>query len=417
MDRDYFVRHLQHPDLKDSISRLDKIVGDASALGLDIKTNISLATTYTEIVNLLDEVRFSLGQKRTEQKKMIADLLGELEQKLIEFSRKKDGQVPERDTVDTHVGKSESDLEIMELSSGDILSSVSRDGDLAKAERTEVRKGDFVVSVSTDYGGPESKYDHNEDSYFVCSNDKGDLFVGVIDGAGGGELGGTFPSIIANKELSDRLSKGGELSAALDRTSLTIIEETKRRIAERGLTIRGSGAYACAVVARIDSRGFLDLGWRGDSRATVLRKGRHIVEATTEMQNFAVKDLKKTGRPSFEYYSHPHNNVITGGLGVEPRAGYQPPDGTRIISGFKLSPGDQVVIASDGVWDLISLQEIERLSISYHGNELEKKITELALQRSGKGNFQITIELGKTIDCQSFSGEGDNITVAVIEYV
>ena len=224
---------------------------------------------------------------------------------------------------------------------------------------------DFVHPIgriisATSYGGPRSKYRINEDSYFTGATKNGALIAGVIDGAGG-SLSGYLATLYANERLSEMLMKGSGVFDAFMEAHALIRE-------------RACGAYASAVVIQIDKLLNVFLGSKGDSKAMTLRGGKILGEGTTRMENLVSERVEQGLIRPGDFYNSPEKNIITGAIGYG--------HGLPLQTAFRAKPGDRIILASDGVWDLVSEFEILRAAQAKTGMELEEYLFDLAYARN-----------------------------------
>lgn len=265
----------------------------------------------------------------------------------------------------------------------------------AELQEIHLRTKMGTVNGRSDYGGPGSKYDKaNEDSMFAATTSEGNLIIGVIDGAGG-STNGLAASREANEQILSALSGGASMEEAIDRADASIKQSIK-------------GAYATAVIARISPDGRVVLGWRGDSKAMTIRNGQKVSEGTTELQNLAW-GLLNGEEDKKDFYQHPYNNVITGGIGdIGPKG-----DQTGILE-FQARNGDQIVLACDALWDIVSEYEVVELAKVHRGRALEEALYQLVYDRYNSGK-DYTIVHAPGVPVLKRAGRGDNITIQVVD--
>ncbi len=249
-----------------------------------------------------------------------------------------------------------------------------------------------------DHGGEGSKYKNkeNQDSMFAGADKNGALVVGVIDGAGGSGYG-LLASAVANRTLLEELVKGAGLGEAMKTAHLAIRQEVERAILKavsgeadwdkQDAKAREEG-FACAVAVRVEPSGLATIGWAGDSKIMTVRNGKKLEEGTSQMQNYAVLDIECRFIPPQGYYTNAENNILTCMLGsrcfpvervlrrpsaeeILARGGtesaeerYEVPHFAR----FQGRNGDQIVLASDGLWDVASGYEVAELAKKYRGD-------------------------------------------------
>ena len=188
----------------------------------------------------------------------------------------------------------------------------------------------------------------NEDAYYV---DPMRRFLVVADGVGGMPAG-AVASALATAEVSLLLSElptahrhgerlGEALTAALQSAQTCVVHEAKHESAWAGMCTTLVAAY------RDGSR--MATVHVGDVRVYHLRKGQ--VVAVSEDHSL-VAELVRAGEITAEQArSHPKRNIVTQAIGqpepLEPR-----------LTAFEMKKGDDLLLCSDGLFDVLSDNEI-----------------------------------------------------------
>jgi protein phosphatase len=243
---------------------------------------------------------------------------------------------------------------------------------------------EVVASVQTDKGCVR---EINEDSgCFVNPSDpaqlksKGVLLI-VADGMGGHSAGEVASGMTV--ELIPRLyyeSNGVEPQAALK----AAVEETNRRIhaaAEEDEEKHGMGT-TCTTLAILEGQAFA--AHVGDSRLYMLRDGK--IYLLTE-DHSAVMEMVKLGLiTQEEARTHEDKNVILRALGTSPEVE------VATLKPFALRTGDQYLLCSDGLYDLVPDDEIEReLAAAEDIHAAGERMITLAKARGGHDNITVGI--------------------------
>jgi serine/threonine protein phosphatase PrpC len=256
----------------------------------------------------------------------------------------------------------------------------AKSGDAATRPRVDY---EVAASVQTDKGCVR---EINEDSgRFVRPSDpevlkeKGVLLV-VADGMGGHSAGEVASGMAA--ELVPRLyfESEGEPQDAFKKS----VEEANRRIHAASLedeSKRGMGT-TCTALVLLDGQAFA--AHVGDSRLYMLRDGK--VYLLTE-DHSAVMEMVKLGLITSEQARHHEDkNVILRALGTTPEVE------VAMLKPFSVRVGDQYLLCSDGLYDLVPDEEIEReLSANHDIHAAGERLITLAKARGGHDNITVGI--------------------------
>lgn len=224
------------------------------------------------------------------------------------------------------------------------------------------------------------KRQKNEDSYLI--NDEKRLFI-VADGMGG-HAGGEYASRIAITTIEESFQSENESNPeSLIETSIQEAGEKIINKAEQDRALRGMGTTVIALHVG-DKKAVL--GHVGDSRAYLFRDG--VLEQLTEDHSLVNEQLKSGLISEEEARTHQFKNIITRSLGVTPEVEVD------LIS-KKLKVGDAFLLCSDGLSNLVEMNEMEK--------ELREKESVLAAK--------------SLVDLANKRGGDDNITLVVVEIV
>lgn len=220
----------------------------------------------------------------------------------------------------------------------------------------------------------------NEDSYFC-----GRTVFAVADGLGGHQ-GGEVASAAAveplaaldGREFADPAEAAEALAEAVRQANSAILD---RATGDPDLWGMGTTLTAAAVAG--DHH--LQLAHVGDSRAYRFRDGS-LEQLTTD--HTVVGELVRRGRLTPEQAAiHPERSILTRAVGLDPRIPVDTPDP------LELTPGDQVLLCSDGLTEVVPDVKIAQL---------------LAAEPDGDATCR------SLIDAANSAGGPDNITVVLI---
>jgi serine/threonine protein phosphatase PrpC len=191
----------------------------------------------------------------------------------------------------------------------------------------------IVAGVATDTGRVR---DHNEDAYIL----EPPLYA-IADGMGGANAG-EVASQLALETIGDMQHTG---ETTLDDE----VREANRVVFARAGEDTKFAGMGTTVTAALASAEALHLVHVGDSRAYLLRAGslRQLTHDHT-----LVDRMVQAGEISRDEADvHPHRNVLIRALGTEPKVDVEALD-------VGLLEGDQVLICSDGLTDMVTEGQI-----------------------------------------------------------
>ena len=240
----------------------------------------------------------------------------------------------------------------------------------------------LIFAKGTDVG---CQREHNED--FVQAYNppdpeqrrrKGLLFV-VADGMGGHQAG-EVASETAVQTISHEYYRDPDpqvapaLVRAIQKANALIYERAQESIAQVGM-----GTTAVAAVARGPE---LVLANVGDSRAYLLRNGS--LRQVTRDHSFVEEQIRAGLLTREEARAHPRRNVVTRALGPKPEVDVD-------TYGGKLSPGDVLLLCSDGLSEYVPDHEIEGILRQSTPQEAVDMLIALAKERGGSDNISALV--------------------------
>lgn len=242
------------------------------------------------------------------------------------------------------------------------------------------KSSDRIPAAVTDIG---CERDINEDRYAVIDSMSGKAWI-VCDGMGGA-VGGELAAQLA----IDAIRRGLEAREFSDaQTALrSALEEANRVVVLRrqNPAFSSMGTTVVGMLLRDDE---LVVANVGDSRAYLIRGGniRHLTTDHTYVQ-----ELVERGMIAEEdALSHPHAHVLTRCLGAEPRLEVD-------VFQFWLWPAerdqgsDKLVLCSDGLYSLVTDEEIASIVAENTPQESCVRLVELAKARGGYDNITLAV--------------------------
>ena len=212
----------------------------------------------------------------------------------------------------------------------------------------------------------------NEDAFLLAPP----LFA-VADGLGGHQAGEIASSLAIETLLAaaPRQADAKALGRAARRANAAVIEAAK--------TGRGRSGMGTTLTAAMIDGTKIAVAHVGDSRAYLLHLG--TLEQLTEDHSM-VADLVRQGRLSAEEArTHPNRSVITRALGSDP-------DMLADTFEVEASPGDRLLLATDGLTGLVEDADIERMLGSAHTPaEAVDTLIDAALSAGGHDNITVVV--------------------------
>lgn len=227
-------------------------------------------------------------------------------------------------------------------------------------------------SIHGSYTHPGLVRSGNEDSLLVSPP-----LYAVADGLGGHDAG-EVASHIAIESLLDSAPREADatgLARAVRAANEAVIAAVTEGLGRDGMGTTMTAAMVAGtriVIAHV-----------GDSRAYLLRDGR--LEKLTQDHSM-VADMVRSGTITEQQARvHPNRSVITRALGSDP--GLQ-------VDSFEVaaSPGDRLLLCSDGLHGMITDAEIERLLSAYSDPAVSARaLGDAALDAGGQDNVTTVV--------------------------
>lgn len=215
----------------------------------------------------------------------------------------------------------------------------------------------------------------NEDTFRIAPEQKAFF---VADGMGG-EQSGEIASFIAAEafmQLSTQIRSAPEFLCC-------VFDQAQNRVLERAKTEPACAGMGTAVVAAALDGDLLYIGHLGDARA-YLCHGDGLVRLTSDHSTIARAVLR--GDLSWEEARlHPGRSTLYKAIGFE---GQAEPD----FSSVRVTPGDRLLLCSDGLWDELPDSEIKDVLTS-EGTvcELAHILLNRALAAGGHDNVTVVL--------------------------
>ena len=235
---------------------------------------------------------------------------------------------------------------------------------------------------------------HNEDSVTIVKNSANEMLMIVADGMGGHRAGEVASSMVVT-HMGARFSELSTIGTKLDAVNWLKenVDEINNNIIKYGEENPDSSGLGTTVVMALLTKEFLIFCNIGDSSGFVLKNGvLHKITKEHTLVNFLVE----TGELSpEEALNHPKKNVLMKALGAADK---------QELDVFDVDPNvDAIMLASDGLTNMLSKDQIEKVLNEAGINEEEKliKLIKKCNARGGTDNISIAYlvkENGDTSD-------------------
>lgn len=231
-----------------------------------------------------------------------------------------------------------------------------------------------IESVGRTHVGLRRKV--NEDSLLVRDDCR---LWAVADGMGGHEAGDVASGKVA--EALALLSPAADVDALVD-DAIQALKQVNGELIELAGGQDSQRSIGTTVVGLAVGDAKFRCFWAGDSRAYRLRDGQ-LVQLTRD--HSMVQDLVDAGmlRPE-EAADHPNSNIITRAIGVAPDLRVD------TVSG-DVRPGDQFLLASDGLTRMVDDQELLAELASKPPDTAADNLIETVLSRGAPDNVTLVI--------------------------
>lgn len=120
----------------------------------------------------------------------------------------------------------------------------------------------------------------------------------------------------------------------------------------------------------------------GDSRLYLYREG--VLTCITHDQSVVGALLQEGKITSEEAFIHPKRNMLLQALGVEEKVDPE-------LCHFSLAAGDQILLCSDGLSDMVRDEEIAAILTEADGEKAADKLLDAALDNGGKDNVSFIL--------------------------
>ena len=223
---------------------------------------------------------------------------------------------------------------------------------------------------------------HNEDSVTIVKNASNEHLMIVADGMGGHRAGEVASSMVVT-HIGTRFSSTPTIGSEIDAVNWIKenIDEVHDNIIRYGEENPDSKGLGTTAVMALLTKEFLIFANVGDSSGYVLKDQKlHKITKEHTLVNFLVETGELTEE---EAINHPKKNVLMKALGAGEK---------QDIDIFEVDPNvDAIMLCSDGLTNMLTKEQIEKVLIEPDINEEEKliKLIKKCNARGGTDNISI----------------------------
>jgi protein phosphatase len=214
----------------------------------------------------------------------------------------------------------------------------------------------------------------NQDSAF-----HGPDLVLVADGVGGGAAGEVASATTAYVVSATAMGRRDEDPTLVLAEAVRTAQEELRHGVELDDSRDGMATTLTAVLTNGERFALAHLG---DSRGYVLRDDELILVTRDHTYVAHLVDQGRLSAP--DALQHPWRNVVTRTVNGDPA-------GHADVLPLALRAGDRILLASDGLTDLVSEQEIEAALLRHSDDAASEALLALALGRGGRDNVTVVV--------------------------
>jgi len=216
----------------------------------------------------------------------------------------------------------------------------------------------------------------NEDA-FCIEKDLG--LLAIADGMGG-HASGEVASKMAIEILRESLKKEGELLPERLNSGVKLANKMIYEASRSQSQLNGMGTTLTAV--QLDGNR-LSIAHVGDSRAYLIRGG--VIEQLTDDHTIVSEQVARGMITREEAARSDMRNILSKALGIAPEVDVD-------MEELTVSEGDQLVLCSDGLSELISDDEIlSEVQSSKRPEIVCDELVDLANQRGGEDNITVIV--------------------------
>ena len=250
---------------------------------------------------------------------------------------------------------------------------------------TEIQ-GSFEYAWRTDVGRLRK---NNQDAVIL-----GNGMAGVADGMGG-HKGGEIASAGLRDGLLRETKECRPEKSTLQEAVKTVNRELWEK-QEKDISLTGMGT---TLTILWPAEKEMIIGQVGDSRAYLLRDGE--MKQVTDDHSMVADMVRKGVLTEEQAACHPMRNYITRAVGTEENVDID-------LSVHDRQNGDRWLVCSDGMYGMVSRNELKQLMMTGNLEEAADKMLKAALEGGGKDNISLVLLQDNTVFQEKYIKNGED---------
>jgi len=225
---------------------------------------------------------------------------------------------------------------------------------------------------------------NNQDAFMLpdpaAPTDLGLIYI-VADGVGGQEHGAEASQLAVRiiHDLYYQTRQVGESAAVAMRHAA---EQANMAIYDEAQT-RGEGKMGCTAVAVVHDQNQRLILHAGDARAYLLRNG--VLEQLTRDDTWVQRQVEEGIIGEETAARHELRHVVTRVLGNKPTLEL------TLSEPSPIEPGDILLLCSDGLYDVVSKEEIKQILAGYSPQAAADALVQAAINAAAKDNITAVV--------------------------
>ena len=176
-------------------------------------------------------------------------------------------------------------------------------------------------------------------------------------------------------------SRSSLSAPAVNRLRWAFLEANREVFETVGEGRSGSAGTTCTAIVLLPD--LVHIAHAGDSRAYLLSAG--VFKQLTDDHSVVGEMVRKGMLSREDAVRHPHRNVITKAMGLRGNLDVD------ITESIPMTPGDRILICSDGLYSMLGDDEIAEIVASAPPDKVCKRLVKRAKEEGGSDNITVVV--------------------------